>query len=353
MVELRVLIVAVALGGVTPAVAAPQDQPTVAAIAQGVRTIDLRVASAPGVTIAGTLHLPTRARGPVPIAVVIQGHGRNGRHGFDAIITRLTANGIAAFEYDKRGVAGSSGTFTESIAPLTADARAVVAAMRARPELDSRRLVLIGQSQGGVIAPALAASDPTIVAIVTLAGSVGDGLPYLRQAIHDQLLGGGMNAASANGVVDAAAALLQARVERRDAAAIAPLRAALVQRFEAAGLPRAQAEGGLAAIDVPEAWEIDQLRSASDLASLRMPVLAVFGSKDPMVVAKTEAPAARAALANNPHAKVVVLDGLSHWFQEGAVTGAEDEFGRLGPNLGSPRLVALVGDWVARVVERP
>lgn len=87
-------------------------------------------------------------------------------------------------------------------------------------------------------------------------------------------------------------------------------------------------------------------RSASDLKVLQMPVLAVFGTKDPLVVAAHEVPAARAALASNPRARVVLLDGLSHWFQEGAVTGDEEEVSKLGPNLGSPRVVALVGDWL-------
>ena len=44
----------------------------------------------------------------------------------------------------------------------------------------------------------------------------------------------------------------------------------------------------------------------------------------------------------------MVLDGLSHWFQEGAVTGGEEEIARLGPNAGSPRLVNLVVGWLAQ-----
>uniref|UniRef100_UPI0002630411 hypothetical protein n=1 Tax=Sphingomonas elodea TaxID=179878 RepID=UPI0002630411 len=73
-------------------------------------------------------------------------------------------------------------------------------------------------------------------------------------------------------------------------------------------------------------------------------------SKDPLVVASDEAAEARKALANNPRGQVVVLEGLSHWFQEGAVTGGEEEVARLGPNAGSPRLVSLVGDWLQNVL---
>ncbi|MGE9715182.1 alpha/beta hydrolase family protein, partial [Escherichia coli] len=138
---------------------------------------------------AGTLHFPTAtAQARVPLVVVIQGHGPNGRGGFTEIVKRLTAHGIAVLEYDKRGVGQSTGTYEEDAEKLTADAAAVVAAMRRRPDIDGRRIALVGHSQGGVIAPAVAAADPSIAAIVMLAGSVGDGLAYLRRAIYNQMV---------------------------------------------------------------------------------------------------------------------------------------------------------------------
>lgn len=311
--------------------------------------VDLRIPSEPGVTLAATLHLPT-GPGPFPLAVMIQGHGPNGRGGFVPLIDRLTGQGIAALEYDKRGIAGSTGTYVEDVARLTADAAAAVAAMRARRDIDPARIALVGHSQGGVVAPALAAADPRIAAIVTLGGSVGDGFPYLHRAILGQMVHAGVPKAKATPATDASIALLQARADKAPPATIAALRSAAIDRFQAAGLPRPQAEGALTMIDTPEAWAANSLRSASDLASLRIPVLAVFGEKDPLVIATTEAPAARQALSANPRARIVVLSGLSHWFQEGMVTGNEAEVAKLGPNLGSPRLVSLVGDWLQGVL---
>ncbi|MBB3909988.1 alpha/beta hydrolase [Sphingomonas desiccabilis] len=313
--------------------------------------VDVRIQSEPRVTLAGTLHLPAgQGEGPFPLAVLIQGHGPNGRGGFPEIIKRLTADGTAALEYDKRGIGQSTGTYEEDMERLTADATAAVAAMRRRPEIDGSRIALVGQSQGGVVAPAVAAADPTIATVVTLAGSVGDGLPYLRRAIVGQMILAGWPEAKVSPAVDAAIALLQARMDGKDAAAIEALRAAVIEKFEATGFPRATAQGALAMIDVPAAWKANQLRSASDLSTLRVPVLAVFGTKDPLVVASHEAPAARAALADNPRARVVVMEGMSHWFQDGAVTGTEEEVAKLGSNLGSPRVVMLVGDWLREML---
>ncbi|HEX8414529.1 MAG TPA: alpha/beta hydrolase, partial [Sphingomicrobium sp.] len=254
--------------------------------------------------------------------------------------------GIASLEYDKRGVGQSTGTYKEDVEQLTADTAAVVVAMRHRSDIIGSRIALVGHSQGGVIAPAAAAADPHIAAVVTLAGSVGDGLPYVRKGIYRQMMkmvAGGQDA-RIGPAADAAMALLQARVDNRDAVTISRLRANAVDLFEAAGFPRPQAEQALKMIDVPEAWSASRLRSASDLRALHIPVLAIFGSKDTVVV--DDAPAARTALASNRRARVVVLDGLGHSFQEGAVTGTPDEVAKLGPYNGSPRLVAVVGDWL-------
>ncbi len=309
--------------------------------------VDVRIPSEPGVTLAGTLHLPARpSRTPMPLAVFIQGHGSNGRGGFPLIIKRLTEDGIAALEYDKRGIGQSTGKYQENLDRLTADATAAVAAMRGRPEIDAHRIALIGHSQGGVIAPAVAASDPDIAAVVMLAGSVGDGLPYLRQALTRQMLHAGIPQAKVDPAIDSVIALTQARIDGRSDREVAPLRTEVVSRFEAAGFPHAQALGALAMVDTEEVATADRLHSASDLRTLHQPVLAVFGSKDPLVLAAAEAAEARLALAHNPRGKVVVLDGLSHWFQEGAVTGGEEEVLKLGANAGSPRLVGLVGDWL-------
>ncbi|UYY77066.1 alpha/beta hydrolase [Sphingomonas sp. R1] len=314
---------------------------------------DVRIAVEPSVTLAGTLHLPaTHGRARVPLVVLIQGHGPNRRGGFPEIVRRLTAHGIAALEYDKRGIGQSTGIYREDVERLTADAAAAVAAMRRRRDIDPRRIALVGHSQGGVIAPAVAAADPRIAGIVMLAGSVGDGLPYLRRAILNQMIVAGRPAAPSATAIDAAITLLQARIDGKDAETIARLRTTVVDRFEAAGFRRPEAEAALAMIDTEETRRATRLRSASDLRALRMPVLAVFASKDPLVVAADEAPEARKALAQNPRGTVVVLEGLSHWFQEGAVTGNQEEVATLGPNAGSPRLVALVGDWLEALLNR-
>lgn len=307
--------------------------------------VDLTIPSREA-ALAGTLHLPV-GHGPFPVAIVIQGHGPNGRGGFGEVIARLNRDGIAALEYDKRGIGQSTGTYVEDIGLLTADAQAAVAAMRARPDIDGAHVALIGHSQGGVVAPAVAAADRSIDAVVTLGGSVGDGFPMLAEALRRQMIAAKRPPAAIEPAVEAAMALLKARAAGQSDPAVAPLRTTLIERIEALGFTRPEAEMGLKRIDTPEAWSADKVHSARDLAATKAPVLAVYGGRDPLVIAAPEAAAARTALAANPKAKVVVFDDLSHWFQDGAVTGDEKEVEKLGPNIGSPRVVALVGDFVA------
>ena len=185
-----------------------------------------------------------------------------------------------------------------------------------------------------------------IAAIVTFAGPVGDGYELFRRSMHDQLIHAGRSEATVAPLADDTTAFIRLRVEHADATIIAPLQARVLGGLVANGFTREQAAGALKAVDNPEIYQIARTRVASDLRSLRMPVLELFGSLDPLVTASGNAAAARAALAANPRAKVVVFEGLSHWFKEGAKTGSEEENGALGANIGSPRVVALVGDWL-------
>jgi pimeloyl-ACP methyl ester carboxylesterase len=304
-----------------------------------------------GVTLAGTLRTPVgRGPGPFPLAICIQGHGPNGRGGFDVLMNRLLADGIATFDYDKRGIGQSTGAYSEDSDALIRDARAAVAVMRRRTDIDASRIALVGHSQGGMIAPAVAAADPKIAAVVSFAGPVGDGLGLFRRSMHDELILSGREEAKVKPLVEAAVALLQARIDHADAGATKPLEAAVIDGFLANGFTREQAAGAMAAVTTDEVAAISRVHVASDLRSLHVPVLALFGSLDPLVRAQGNAAAARAALAQNPAGKVVIFDGLSHWFKEGAKTGSEAENATLGPNIGSPRAVAVAGDWLRDVL---
>jgi pimeloyl-ACP methyl ester carboxylesterase len=104
--------------------------------------------------------------------------------------------GLAVLAYDKRGVGESTGEYSMISAAnsvgmfdlLAEDALAGVRTLAARKEIDSRRIGLIGFSQGGWIAPLAASRGANVAFVITISGpavSVGEEIAYSRLAGED------------------------------------------------------------------------------------------------------------------------------------------------------------------------
>ncbi|HEU4988371.1 MAG TPA: alpha/beta fold hydrolase [Gemmatimonadaceae bacterium] len=142
---------------------------------------DVTVHTPDGLTLTGTLTLPAARAGRVPAVVTITGSGAEDRderisivegyRPFWQIADTLARRGIATLRLDDRGVNGSSaGPAGATSADFANDVRAALAYLRTRPEIDGARLGLVGHSEGGMIAPMVAATDSALRGIVLLAG---------------------------------------------------------------------------------------------------------------------------------------------------------------------------------------
>jgi uncharacterized protein len=148
-------------------------------------------------SLAGTLTTPKPGRAPYPAAVMITGSGLQDRdenlwplvqgyRPFRQIAERLAVAGIAVLRVDDRGFGGSTGNPAgATTADFADDVAAEVAWLRRQPGIDPARIALIGHSEGGVIAPMLAARDRRIAAIVLMAGTAKPGV----QVLLDQAVG--------------------------------------------------------------------------------------------------------------------------------------------------------------------
>src|SRR5262245_30156398 len=107
------------------------------------------------VTLAGTLSVPGGRTRP-PVAVFISGDGPQDRDAnpgganlFHVLADSLVAAGVAVLRHDDRGAGQSSRPTTPpSYRALLDDTRAAIAFVRARADLDTRRVFLVGHSEG-------------------------------------------------------------------------------------------------------------------------------------------------------------------------------------------------------------
>ena len=320
---------------------------------------------AAGAVLAGTLTLPppSAGPGPFPAAVLIAGSGPNDRDEtilrhklFLVLADDLTRRGVAVLRYDKRGVGKSTGSYALATSrDFAEDAQAAFAYLKTQPHINAAKVGLIGHSEGGLIAPMVAAKSPTVAFLVLLAGP---GYPGERIIAEQAALIG-----KAEGASDADVALSQV-LEKKLLAVAATEADPLAARTQIAALlaqslaaltpaqkkkigntgPLLQAQS--AALVSPWFHYFLTYDPAPTLRQVHCPVLALDGSLDLQVPPAENLAAIGAALKAGGNADVTTteLPGLNHLFQT-AKTGSPSEYGTIEETV-APALLKTVGDWV-------
>ena len=306
--------------------------------------------------LAGTLSLPN-GEGPFPAVVLVSGTGHNtrdedvsGHKVFLVLADALNRKGFAVLRYDKRGVGGSSGDYdAATTADFASDAEAAVAWLKTQAEIDRARIGVLGHSEGGIIAPAVAATDKSVAFVVMIAGPSirGDRLFVLQSAMTAKVYGAPDDYIARRKVFDQQlySAILSspsesAALDRAKALVAQGVADKLVDANEAESLPT----------DATRPWERYFLAydPAPTLARLTVPVLVLNGSLDVQVPAKENLAAAREALRNNLNAAVIELPGMNHLLED-AKTGAPSEYNDIEETM-SPAALKLITDWLNRKV---
>jgi alpha-beta hydrolase superfamily lysophospholipase len=138
--------------------------------------------------------LPASASPPLPAALLVGGSGANDRNEsianakpFRDLAYGLAKHGIATLRYDKRTFAHPElvkdpASFTVEDEVLT-DAVAALRSLRSRPEVDPKRVFVIGHSLGALLTPEIAQRGGGVAGLVLLAAP---GRP-LEQILLEQL----------------------------------------------------------------------------------------------------------------------------------------------------------------------
>lgn len=300
-----------------------------------------------GISLAGTLTLPP-GDGPFPAAILITGSGAQDRDEtifshkpFLVWADALTRRGVAVLRYDDRGVGGSGGgTPEETTADFATDAAAALAYLRTRPEIDGRRIGLIGHSEGGLIAPMVAQDGGDPAWIVMLAGTAVSGGDILVEQQRRLATAAGLSSAQVESGNARQRALMDAIARNKDDAAAVERETVALLTTEGMAEARAK-EAVRPLVSAWYRWFVAH-DPARDLAAVHVPLLAIYGGKDLQVPADQNAPVLARVL---PAAEIVVLPNLNHLLQT-AGTGAPAEYGTIEETI-DPEALKTVVDWVA------
>ena len=311
------------------------------------------------ITLSGTLTLP-EGEGPFPAAILITGSGPQdrdetilGHKPFLVIADHLSRNGIAVLRYDERGVGKSTGVFaTATSADLAKDVVSVLDYLQTQEKINKDKVGLIGHSEGGLIAPIVAASRPDVGFVVMLAGTGVNGGAILESQSTAMLRAAGIPEAALKANQDIFQAMhrfLKANPE------------ATAQEVSAACKTVADKleEGPLRSQTAKSAEELGNMVTtpwmryfilydpAENLAKVSCPLLAMNGEKDLQILIDLNFEAIEKALQSggNPHYDMVRFPNMNHLFQETDGTGMPTEYGSIDQTF-SPKALKVMTDWI-------
>jgi hypothetical protein len=307
---------------------------------------------AAGNTLAATLAVPP-GKGPFPAVLLISGSGPNdrdetvfGHKPFLVLSDYLTRKGIVVLRADKRGIGKSTGNLaTATTADFATDAEAGVAYLKSRSEVDPHKIGLIGHSEGGTIAPMVAAGDPGIAFIVMLAGCgvPGDQIIVKQVRLLDEVAGASEEKAAQD--ADRERELLAVVEAEKDETA---LDKKLRENLAADGVPEAQIGVSIQSLTSPWYRYFLTYDPATALRKVACPVLVLNGSKDLQIAPAQNLPAIRKALEDggNKHFEIDEMPGLNHLFQT-AKTGSITEYAQIEETI-SPAVLDKIAGWILK-----
>ena len=137
-----------------------------------------------GLKLVGVLHLP-ESRGPqerCAAFLVLHGFGSNKDGGGGTTVAKMLAGlGYAALRFDFRGCGESEGERGRVICmEQVKDTRNALSFLATRPQVDPKRIAVVGQSFGAAVAVYAAGVDRRIAACIS-SGGWGDGAQKFRR----------------------------------------------------------------------------------------------------------------------------------------------------------------------------
>jgi uncharacterized protein len=182
-----------------------QDQALAQQYIQTIKYKNLVIDLGNGLKTNAQLTLPAIGKGPFPGVLLIAGSGAHDKNEtlgyilkhrptppkpFWQIAQYLSEGGFAVLRYDKRGIGANKTILNSNVwGNLTAnqlkqDAEKALNVLMQQPEVDPKRITLIGHSEGTIIVPRVAVDNPTKIKNIVLMGVAAQNL---RNIIYFQI----------------------------------------------------------------------------------------------------------------------------------------------------------------------
>ncbi len=308
-----------------------------------------------GATLAGTLSLPN-SKEKFPVVLLITGSGPQDRDEtvmehkpFLVLADHLTRKGIAVLRVDDRGIGKSTGPVKDLTSKdFAEDVKAGVEFLKKHPRINPKQIGLAGHSEGGMIAPMVAAQDPDIAFIILMAAPGMKGIDLLYQQRIAIFKSMGITGDFPKQRAETNRKMDQAVI---DAEPLENAKETIRKIATESGLPPIMAKGIIRQMVNHWFKFFLQYDPIPTLKKVKCPVLAINGEKDVQVVAAPNLKAIQEALTQSGNKNVTIksFPNLNHLFQT-AKTGAVNEYMNIEETF-APAALETISQWLLKQVK--
>ena len=304
--------------------------------------VELTVEADPAYPLGATLCLPEGGDAALPpVVVLVQGSGSSDRNEailqnapFKDIAHGLAELGVATLRYDKRTFiypecAGDTGLDIDIRGEMLDDVNAAIALLRDDGRVDGSRIFVLGHSLGGMMVPAIAAENPDLAGVISMAGS----LRRLWEIVYDQ----NQEAIAAYNEVElpeAQRAVLNAQVAQIEAD---------MEVFRS-GIDGLSADATLLGVPVRYWRSLEEYAGEHFIDAIDLPLLILQGDADFQVYADVDYPLWQEALAGRENVTFCLYEDLNHLMMP--TQGLRDTTEYVTPSHVREDVIADIADFV-------
>ncbi len=311
--------------------------------------------------------------GPYPAVLLITGSGPQnrdeelmGHKPFAVIADDLTKRGFLVLRVDDRGVGQTTGDHRSATSKdFAEDAKAGLAYLRSLPEVDKRKIGLLGHSEGGMIAQMVGAEEKDLLFIMLLAAP---GIPITElMTLQNEavLLAAGAEKEAVNEYLKLYRQLISALAFAPAEGAEKLTNELLNNWIKKTPKEKVAATTGITDEASKQKWAASFSRQVTHpwfkfflqynpddyVKKLTAKVLALNGDKDVQVTSSANLSGLRASLkkSKSPKYDIVTLEGLNHLFQRCTKCSVQ-EYGELEETI-SPVALEAIGTWLVKEIK--